>query len=871
MKLRTLAILGLVLVGSSLLFLATWGARAWIDINQRLDRIVELEALQHRIDQMGSAIDYSTLVRLDPTVVEALVDDARGMGSALEGFGHRHARLAASHFEEIALMGEFLLESGLTQHSGGEERGDALLMLSRQIRIHHAGAREALAMLVAEHSNGMLDALYRGLRRLAVMTVLFAVLVLITALVISRRLLHPIRTIDAGLRSISGGDLAARIELGGNDEMSELAHSFNRMAAQRQEHERQLTETRERLRQIAESIGEVFWLATPDNSRILYLSPAFEEIWQRSIEDALEDPHLWIEAIHPEDRHRVARAAGNRGDGFYQAEYRIVRPDGQIRWISDRSFPVLDEDGTMIRVAGVARDITERREYQGQLDERIKELRCLYQVLELTTSGELTPEEVAQRIVDLLPESMQFEAEAVARIDFNGQHFPCPHWHDPLAVIDSEIRLDDRVVGRVTVGYKSRPADALPGDELFLPEEQALVNGVAVHFARMLEQRRLTATLARNDRLKAIGELTGGMAHDFNNLLTVIIGNAELLHEQLGRDSHPLAGLAGMIGTAGERGAELTGRMLAFARRQVLEPKVVDLNQLIGSLKPLLERTLGEDIELRLEIGDTALPALVDPAQIESAVLNLCLNARDAMAGGGRLTVETGPVELDAGYASGFEELQPGQYAMLAVSDTGCGIEPAIVDRVFEPFFTTKEHGTGLGLSMVYGLIKQLRGHIRVYSEPGQGTTVRMYLPAGENDAEYLPAQEPEPAELRGDETILLVEDNDLVRGYAREQLTGLGYRVIEASSGPDALAIAQAREGIDLLFTDVVMPGGMNGRELADQVQAIRPGIKVLYTSGYTQNAIVHHGRLDAGVELLAKPYQLLELARRVRRVLDR
>ncbi len=873
MKLRTLASVGLVAVLAGLLFLAMWGALAWQEINQHLDGISELETHQQRIHEMSAAIDFSTLVRLETTVVAALADDARRVRAQLATIDHRQARLASSHLEEIALMGEFLLDSlpvGLgTENS--RQQADYLMTLSRQIRIHHAGAREALEALLNERNAGMLDALYGAVQRLVTITILFGALVLLTAVVIHRRLVHPIRAIDAGLQSMSRGNLDARIELKRTDEMGDLARSFNQMANQRREHERQLAETEARLQQIADSIGEVFWLAEPGAGRILYLSPAYEDIWQQSIEEALAHPDRWAEAIHESDRERVIDAIRNQSSGFYHAEYRIVRPDGSIRWISDRSFPVLDEQGNMIRQAGVARDITERRDYQAQLNERIKELRCLFQVLELTTSGDLQPTEVAGRIVDLLPESMRFEADAMARIDFEDQQFICPKWHEPIAVIDSEIRTGDQVLGRIMVGYRTRPTDAMPDEELFLPEEQALVNGVATHFARMLEQRRLTKSLAHSERLKAVGELTGGMAHDFNNLLTVIIGNAELLQEQLHEANHPAADLAEMISTAGERGAELTRRMLAFARRQVLEPEVIDINELIGSMRPLLKRSLGEDIELQLETGVGSVPALVDPAQIESAVLNLCINARDAMPGGGRLTVEISAVDLDPAYAAGFDEVTPGRYVLLAVSDTGCGIEPGDIERVFEPFFTTKDHGTGLGLSMVYGLVKQLQGHIRIYSEPEQGTTVRIYLPSADQ-LEIHPAEnEPEPLDLHGSETILLVEDNDLVREYAREQLSGLGYEVIEATNGHDGLAIARERDDIDLLFTDVVMPGGMNGRQLAEQAQAVRPDIKVLYTSGYTQNAIVHHGRLDAGVDLLAKPYHRHDLARRVRKVLDR
>ncbi len=872
MKLRTLATLGLIAVMAGLLFLALWGSYAWHQINDRIEGIAELDAHQQRINEMSAAIDYSTLVRLETPVISALADDARWLRTQLEDIDHRQARLAASHLEEIALMGEFLLDSLPAGPNSDDprQRAERLMTLSRQIRIHHAGTREALEAMLNERNGAMLDALYGVMQRLLAITVLFGLLVVLTVLVINRRLVHPIHAIDNGLRAMSRGDLDARIKLKRNDEMGDLARSFNRMAEQRQEYEHQLDESRDRFAQIAESIGETFWLAEPDNSRILYLSPAYEVMWGHDREAVYREAGLWTAAIHESDRPRVLKALERHPQGRYEAEYRVVHDDGSVRWINDRSFPVCDEEGNIIRIAGVARDVTELREHQAQLDERIKELRCLFQVLELTTNDELSPDQVANCIVELLPESIQFENEAMARFDYDGESFSAPDWQEPVAAIESDIVLGERVMGHIRIGYRSWPADARPGQDLFLPEEQALINGIAVHFSRMLEQRRLADSLAHSERLKAVGELTGGMAHDFNNLLTVIIGNAEMLHERLGPENHPLAGLAEMISTAGERGSELTRRMLAFARRQVLEPEVIDMNRLLGNMEALLQRSLGEDVELQLNIDTEPLPALVDSTQIESAVLNLCLNARDAMIEGGRLTVETQAVILDPAYAAGFDEVEPGRYVLLAVSDTGCGIEPEVIDRVFEPFFTTKDHGTGLGLSMVYGLVKQLRGHIRIYSEPGQGTTLRLYLPAADGKEEHRTVAADEPADLRGDETILLVEDNDLVRDYAREQLTSLGYEVIEATNGHDALAVVNQRDDIDLLFTDVVMPGGMNGKQLADKVQQIRPDMKVLYTSGYTQNAIVHHGRLDAGVELLAKPYHRHELARRIRKVLN-
>jgi len=384
--------------------------------------------------------------------------------------------------------------------------------------------------------------------------------------------------------------------------------------------------------------------------------------------------------------------------------------------------------------------------------------------------------------------------------------------------------------------------------------------------AREMEDR-----LRQSQRLESVGQLTGGVAHDFNNLLTVILGNAELLHEQL-LDNPKLAPLAGMVVSAGERGAQLTQRLLAFARRQALDPKPVDINQLIAEMDPLLRRSLGGHIEIEFVRGAGLWPALVDPAQLDNALLNLCLNARDAMPEGGRLTIETGHAHLSEDYAASHADVHPGQYVMLAVSDTGSGIESAYLQRVFEPFFTTKAagKGTGLGLSMIYGFVKQSGGHISVYSEPGAGTTFRLYLPRSYDTATATRRVADARPVTGGHETVLLVEDDPMVRRYACDQLVSLGYSVIEAQSGAQALAILRDGKPVDLMFTDVVMPG-MSGRQLVDQAMALRPGLKVLFTSGYTENAIVHHGRLDPGVQLISKPYRREDLARRVREVISK
>ena len=411
-----------------------------------------------------------------------------------------------------------------------------------------------------------------------------------------------------------------------------------------------------------------------------------------------------------------------------------------------------------------------------------------------------------------------------------------------------------------------------PGGEL--GALMTVLNQTAESLQRQrLDIDELNERLRRAQRLEAVGQLTGGVAHDFNNLLTVVLGNAELLAE-LNQDKPQQRKLAEMISAAAQRGAELTQRLLAFARKQALAPKVVALNPLVAGMDPLLRRTLGEHIEIELIRAAGLWPAQVDPGQLENALLNLCLNARDAMPAGGRLTLETANARLDADYAATHIDVQPGQYVMVAVSDTGSGIAPNDLKRVFEPFFTTKPtgKGTGLGLSMVYGFVKQSAGHVAIYSEIGQGTTVRLYLPRASADEVAAPVDDCSVAAAEaqgGSGTILLVEDDADVRAFALSQLLAFGYTVIEAGDGPSALSILEQRSDIDLLFTDVVMPGGMSGRVLADAANRLHPQLRVLYTSGYTENAIVHHGRLDEGARLLGKPYRRSELDRAVRAAL--
>lgn len=395
-------------------------------------------------------------------------------------------------------------------------------------------------------------------------------------------------------------------------------------------------------------------------------------------------------------------------------------------------------------------------------------------------------------------------------------------------------------------------------------------------------------TLRQAHKMEAIGQLTGGIAHDFNNLLTIIIGNLDTLKRQLAKltPDRSAADVAAMVlkqvdvaMMASHNAAKLTHRLLAFARRQPLEPKRVDCNRLISGMSELLRRTLGEVVNLEVVLGGGLWPALADPNQLENAILNLAVNARHAMPEGGKLTIETTNAYLDEAYVRRFGDLHAGQYVQISVADTGAGIPPDVLDRVFEPFFTTKaaEAGSGLGLAMVHGFVKQTGGHVRIYSEIGHGTTVKIYLPRL-HEVEMVASAPMPSAEntapvggARPDETILLVEDNEGVREYARAALEELGYTIIEAANAADALQLASDGGRIDLLFTDVVLPGGVSGRQLSDSLLKLRPNLPVLYTTGYTRNAIVHHGRLDPDVNLLNKPYTQQDLLRKVRELLDR
>jgi len=474
-----------------------------------------------------------------------------------------------------------------------------------------------------------------------------------------------------------------------------------------------------------------------------------------------------------------------------------------------------------------------------------------------------------------------FDAEGKL-VAFNSNFFGCMGFPTELAVPGTHISRFDELSDQrkyvrfvdlpfVTGGYGAGYRDiTFDNRHIELYRNHAPAGGFLVACLDVTQRVQGEMALRQAQKMETVGQLTGGVAHDFNNLLQIVGANLDLLVADVQGNAKAAARLQSAI-SAVERGSRLTGQLLAFARRQALAPRATNLGRLLNEMSDMVRRTLGERIELESIVAAGLWNTLVDPSQIENAILNLAINARDAMPNGGKLTIEVANAALDEAYAKQHPEVSPGQYVMVAVSDTGTGMLPEVAARAFEPFYTTKPEGqgTGLGLSQVYGFVKQSGGHIKIYSEPGEGTTIKLYLPRSTAALAWTAPALVTP-EVGGGETVLVVEDDEAVRAAVTDMLAELGYAVLRAENAEQALAILNAGAKADILFTDVVMPGAINTRDLAHRAREILPNVKVLFTSGYTQNAIVHNGRLDEGVELLSKPYRKDDLARKLRSMLQ-
>jgi len=612
---------------------------------------------------------------------------------------------------------------------------------------------------------------------------------------------------------------------------------------------------------------------------VLYVSPAYEIVWGRNCDSLYRSPSDWLEAIHPEDRARVSQLFESEApDGTYDTEYRVVRPDGEIRWVHDRGFPVRNEAGEVYRIAGVAEDITVRRQAESASQSQQSRLEG---IVNSAMDGIITVGDDQRLILMNAAAERMFGCRAEEVLGERVERF-IPHrfraTHAGHVREFGQTGIAARTMGRFgpISGLRSNgeefPIEAsisqieVEGQKLFTVTCRDVTERVQAAEARKI----LEAQLEQSQKMEAFGQLAGGIAHDFNNLLTVITGYSELLSVTLPADSDHLRMVEG-IKKAGERAAALTRQLLAFSRKQVLEPRTLDLNSTVHEIEKMLRRLIGEDIQLNTLLSPTIGSVKVDPGQIEQVIMNLVVNARDAMSMGGNLTIETQDLKLDELYTKTHPEVSPGRYVMLAITDTGSGMRPEVSARVFEPFFTTKGvgKGTGLGLAVVHGIVKQSGGSIEVYSEAGAGTTFKIYLPVVHEQPTELITSE-ESTLPRGTETVLLVEDEDAVREMAALALRRLGYDVLTAPGGDEALQVMDGREHmIDLLVTDVVMPK-LSGRELAELLWTRHRELKVLFISGYTDDAIMRHGVLQSDVSFLHKPFTLDALARKVREVLE-
>jgi PAS domain S-box-containing protein len=587
----------------------------------------------------------------------------------------------------------------------------------------------------------------------------------------------------------------------------------------------------------------------------------------------------------PEDRAAGLPAkalATARETGRFHGEGWRVRKDGTRFWALVVVDAVKDENGTLVGFAKVTRDITERQQAQITLLESERRYRRLveavvdYAIFQLDPAGYVTTWNAgAQRIKGYRPE------EIIGR-HFSDFYTP----EDRAAGVPARALALASETGRYEAeGWRVRKdgsrflasvvIDRILDDVGELVGFAKVTRDITERVEAQAKLKAMQEQLAASQKLEAIGQLTGGIAHDFNNLLMIVLGNIETAQRHL-KSIPQSANLLRVLGNAmrgARRAAALTSRLLAFSRRQTLDPKPLDVNNFLTGSVEFLQRSLGEQVDIQA-VGSAGLWMVeVDSDHLESALVNLAINARDAMPNGGKLTIEAANVFADEEYCKQNPELSPGQYVVICVSDTGLGMSKEILGHAFEPFFTTKElgQGTGLGLSQVYGFVKQSGGHIKIYSEEGQGTTIKIYLPRYTGSAAPEAREDQSVAEGTQSETILVVEDDPDLRTYLTEILRNLNYEVLAVPHAQSALTILlQVERRVDLLLTDIVMPG-INGRELGRRAQEMRPELPILYMTGYSRNAVVHHGRLDEGLELLQKPVSQAEVATRVRELLDK
>jgi two-component system cell cycle sensor histidine kinase/response regulator CckA len=635
---------------------------------------------------------------------------------------------------------------------------------------------------------------------------------------------------------------------------------------------REITRTLNEAQRIAH-IGH--WIHDLDTGRITTSDETYR-IFGLAPQKDLHTWEAWQEHIHPEDRHirAVAIAEALEEGTHYNAEYRVIRPNGEIRRVHSQGEIERDESGRPRCVFGIIRDITEHRraeEARRAAEQRLKHVVASSPAVLFT----LQVEGGEFRGIGWMSENVEsllgYQVEETLEPDWWTGNIHPEERDEIVARFRSEILGRDYSTAEYRFLHKDGQYRWIRGETRLLRDTAGQPAEVVGSLSDITERRRLEDQLRQAQKMEAVGHLAGGVAHDFNNLLTIISGYSEILLPGLPPED-PRREMISQIQQAGERAAGLTRQLLAFSRQTVLEPKVLDLNEVVRENEKMLRRLIGEDVQLTTALDPALRSVKVDPGQLSQVIMNLAVNARDAMPTGGRLTIETGNVELDEVFAAVTPDARVGRYVLLAVTDTGAGMTPEVRAHIFEPFFTTKGpgRGTGLGLATVYGIVKQSGGFISIDSEPGRGTAFKIYFPAVAGRASTGKSFHGLKPLARGAETILLVEDEDAVRSMVRIVLEQAGYSVLPASEGSEALRFAEEHPGaIDLLITDVVMPG-MGGRELVERLVGLRPEIKVLYLSGYTDDAVVRHGVLQAEVAFLQKPFTMAALTNKVREVMD-
>ncbi len=782
-------------------------------------------------------------------------------------------------------MGDWPLRAKLT----------ALLLVASLIPL-------GLAVFYVAPEQPLLDQIAKLTRRKLAFAGGILLLALLAGALLARSILRPITLLSAATERLASGALGARVELRQADEIGKLASSFDAMAERLQAQSRALVDANERLElrvrertaelgTTLDSIGDGV-IATDTDGRVVRINPVAERLTGWPEDEAIGRPLEEVFRVVQEEtglpvESPVKRVLREDAVVGLASQSVLVARDGTSRAVADSGAPIRDEQGALRGTVLVFRDQTEERRAERLLKESEARKGAIFEAA-LDCIVTIDQDGVVREFNPAAEKTFGYpRAEAVGRALEELLIPPSLRQAHNRAFAHYLATGEGPILGkRVEISAMKKGGEEFPVELAVVPIRAGGALGFTAYIRDLTDRQQAAQALEASEqsrreteeqlrqaqKMEAVGTLAGGIAHDFNNLLSVILSYGDLLLEDL-KQSDPMRDDLEQIIRAGRRAHDLTRQMLAFSRQQVLQPRVVDINRTVGATTRMLKRLIGEDIELTLNTAARSPNVFVDPGQIEQVLMNLVLNARDAMPQGGKLTIETSNLSFDDRYASEHLGVSPGKHIMLSVTDTGLGMDESVRSRIFEPFFTTKEKGkgTGLGLSTVFGIVKQSGGSIWVYSEPGQGTAFKIYLP--EVDAAKTPVTAEASAEnrQRGTETVLLVEDDPQVRTLAHTILGRHGYQVLQAASGEEALAQCERHQGpIQLLLTDVIMPR-MSGRELAERIAKLRPDTRILFMSGYTDDAIVHHGVLSSEMSFVQKPILPGPLLAKIREVLDR